>query len=222
MKLFHKDLEKPFEFEKYEVPVIVFENQKDFRTYSRDIQLQVNSNLEDSFKLIIDNKSVDLYKQTICLPTPFDIFNSQSKIKNHLYKYLDELLIQEYSLITSTRECLREYINQVSMLSDIEISYDIDFSNKDLFKLFKINIELDTNNVLDSLISIIETISKFNIASTMIFFNLKHYLLSDELELLYKESLYNEVNLILFENSIESKIDYEKVFIVDSDSCQII
>ena len=83
--------------------------------------------------------------------------------------------------------------------------------------MLKINVE-KKNNLLDNLLILIDINNIFKINELLIFVNLKQYLNKEELNELYKYSVYNNVKILLIDSqSYGTCNEYEKKLIIDSN-----
>ena len=51
--------------------------------------------------------------------------------------------------------------------------------------------------------------------------NLKSFVTIEEIKEIYKIAFYNKINILLIENYIYDKIEYEDVIVYDKDLCKI-
>ncbi|MEG2414208.1 MAG: type II-A CRISPR-associated protein Csn2 [Clostridia bacterium] len=106
---------------------------------------------------------------------------------------------------------------------DFQITYDESFSIEDIIKLLNVKFEEKAfDSVLDKLIDFVSVASEFSICEIIVFVNIKSYLSEAELKELYKCAQYKKVNLFLLENCNKTKIEGEKIVIIDEDKCEIL
>jgi CRISPR type II-A-associated protein Csn2 len=80
-----------------------------------------------------------------------------------------------------------------------------------------ISVKLE-EKLLDNLLLLIDINSVLKLNKIVIFVNLKQYLTKDELEELYKYSIYNKVNIILIDSQTYGcTINNEQKLIIDSE-----
>ncbi|MDD7410570.1 MAG: type II-A CRISPR-associated protein Csn2 [Fusobacterium gastrosuis] len=225
MKLVYKNIEYILNLEENKVPVYIIENQKLFFTMLQDLHRQVNMSEEGNFSLFDDkNKELNISKNFLLISDVFNINFHDKKIINSIFSMLKEESLSEenYLLRLEAENKLKDFL-QV-LISDFEFPLEINekFEYENLFKLFNIRIQENYENFLEKIIDYLKIITRLTSIKYIVFINLKTFLSKNELEKLYKESFYNKINIILFENYENNCIiNVEKRIIVDSDLCEI-
>ncbi|MDY5306378.1 type II-A CRISPR-associated protein Csn2 [Fusobacterium gastrosuis] len=225
MKLVYKNIEYILNLEENKVPVYIIENQKLFFTMLQDLHRQVNMSEEGNFSLFDDkNKELNISKNFLLISDVFNINFHDKKIINSIFSMLKEESLSEenYLLRLEAENKLKDFL-QV-LISDFEFPLEINekFEYENLFKLFNIRIQENYENFLEKIIDYLKIITRLTSIKYIVFINLKTFLSKNELEKLYKESFYNKINIILFENYENNCIiNVEKRIIIDSDLCEI-
>ena len=100
---------------------------------------------------------------------------------------------------------------------------DDDLEISDLLKIFKVKIDVSCYcTIMEKIEFIINVLSTLKIANILVIPNLKTYLNEEELVELYKYSVYNNINLLVVENSTsEKKLKYEVKNIIDENFDEI-
>lgn len=166
---------------------------------------------EDSNELNLLNK-IDLY---------IDYFNiefNSKKIINNLYKVLKTNINEEDKI--KINKC---YLKIKNILSKSFLDYNLplvindEFDIDTILKLLKISID-SKNNLLDNLFLLIDINNNFKINELLIFVNLKQYLTLEELNELYKYSIYNNVKILLIDSQCYGATNkFENKLIIDGN-----
>ncbi len=166
---------------------------------------------EDSNELNLLNK-IDLY---------IDYFNiefNSKKIINNLYKVLKTNINEEDKI--KINKC---YLKIKNILSKSFLDYNLpllindEFDIDTILKLLKVSID-SKNNLLDNLFLLIDINNNFKINELLIFVNLKQYLTLEELNELYKYSIYNNVKILLIDSQCYGVTNkFEKKLIIDGN-----
>ena len=173
---------------------------------------------EDNIKFFKNNNELNLFNKIDVYIDYFNIDFNSKKIINSLYRALkttfseeDKIKIANYYL--KIKNILSKSFLDYNLPLTISSEYDIEL----IFKLLKINIE-KKNNLLDNLLILIDINNIFKINELLIFVNLKQYLNKEELNELYKYSVYNNVKILLIDSqSYGTCNEYEKKLIIDSN-----
>lgn len=212
-------LENKITFEEGKINVLEIYNKKFFR---RMIEiLNGEEEAEDNEIVFLDNeKRVDLKKNVFVLTDLFNIdFNSKkimTKIYNELIENIKKRQDDELENLTiKLRNYLIEEINELPFEFNINSELEIN----DLLKVF--NLKIDTTcytTIVEKIEFIINIIANLGIASILVIPNLKVYLDKEEIIEIYKYSLYNNIKLLILENSSNEKIEnYEIKNIIDKE-----
>ena len=166
---------------------------------------------EDDNELNLLNK-IDLY---------IDYFNiefNSKKIINNLYKVLKTNINEEDKI--KINKC---YLKIKNILSKSFLDYNLplvindEFDIDTILKLLKVSID-SKNNLLDNLFLLIDINNNFKINELLIFVNLKQYLTLEELNELYKYSIYNNVKILLIDSQCYGVTNkFEKKLIIDGN-----
>ena len=173
---------------------------------------------EDNIKFFKNNNELNLFNKIDVYIDYFNIDFNSKKIINSLYRVLkttiseeDKIKIANYYL--KIKNILSKSFLDYNLPLTISSEYDIEL----IFKLLKINVE-KKNNLLDNLLILIDINNIFKINELLIFVNLKQYLNKEELNELYKYSVYNNVKILLIDSqSYGTCNEYEKKLIIDSN-----
>lgn len=187
---------------------------KDLNCISNGIDTAQESDIiffKDNMELNLFNK-IDLY---------IDYFNidfNSKKILNSLYKSIKSTVSEE-----DKNKINSYYLKIKNILSTSFLDYNLPLTMSDeydidiIIKLLKINIE-KKNSLLENLLLLIDINNTFKINELLIFVNLKQYLNKEELNELYKYSIYNNIKILLIDSQCYGACnEYEKKLIIDSN-----
>ena len=100
------------------------------------------------------------------------------------------------------------------------ISNDLDIET--ILKGVKILVN-SFDDILNNLFLLIDIEKTLNLSSILVFINLKQYLSNEELEELYKYSIYNDVKILLVDSQCYSnKSIYENKLSIDKDLVEFV
>lgn len=212
-------LENKITFEEGKINVLEIYNKKFFR---RMIEiLNGEEEAENNEIVILDNeKRVELKKNVLVFTDLFNIdFNSKkiiTKIYNELIESIKKRQDDELENLTiKLRNYLIEEINELPFEFNINSELEIN----DLLKAF--NLKIDTTcytTIVEKIEFIINIIANLKMATILVIPNLKVYLEKEEIIEIYKYSLYNNIKLLILENSSNEKIEnYEIKNIIDKE-----
>ncbi len=172
------------------------------------------------------DKGLLLAKDIFCLIDLYN-FDLQNKlIISKLYKYLDKYITENTMLRLKYDQAFREFSNAIHMLlSDIDVDFDFQQTNevKNALSLINLMINVGDNAIVDRLLQFIKISSEMNLYKIIVLVNAKAFFTSEELKILYKQSLYYKIPLILLENhNCDNLLENEQKLFVDENFCDII
>lgn len=212
-------LENKITFEEGKINVLEIYNKKFFRRMIGILNGEEEA--ENNEIVLLDNeKRVELKKNVFVLTDLFNIdFNSKkiiTKIYNELIESIKKRQDDELENLTiKLRNYLIEEINELPFEFNINSELEIN----DLLKAF--NLKIDTTcytTIVEKIEFIINIIANLKMATILVIPNLKVYLEKEEIIEIYKYSLYNNIKLLILENSSNEKIEnYEIKNIIDKE-----
>ena len=202
------------------ISVIQVKDIKLFRKILDNINQKINE-IENNDIFILDDKEgeISFSKEVFIL---FDLFNvdfSSKKILTKMYNKIQDSLNQDEEIefadkLVEVRSVLVRHANELPF--NYKIKEEIKLV--DVLKLFEFKIdEQSYQSILEKLELFIDILSTLNISRFLIIPNLKDYLIEEEIIYLYKYSLYNNINLIIIQNSEKKKLEYERKLIIDEN-----
>ena len=171
-----------------------------------------------------NNEELKLNKKIRIITNYYDFDFNNKKYINELIKNIsnntdDNILLKLNNNYNKLYKVLSSLINSVDLNFKVDI-YD-EFSINEILNNFNLSIP-SKDNLLDNLILLIDIEKQFNINKILVFINLKDYLSREEIIEFEKYCIYNNVYVILFDNSKYKNNSYEKKFIIDNDLSEVI
>ena len=207
-------------FEEGKVNVLEIYNKKLFYNLI-SILNENDNNMEDNQIVLMQNdERVSIEKNVLVLTDIFNIDFNSKKILNKLYSILIRNLKnrQDDSLENITLE-LRNYL--IEEINELPFEFNIksELELNDLLKAFELKIDtMCYITIVEKIEFFIDIISTLRIATILVIPNLKIYLDENELLEIYKYSIYNNVQLLIIENSNSKKLlKYEIKNIIDEE-----
>ena len=180
-----------------------------------------DNDMEDNQIVLMQNdERISIGKNVFVLTDVFNIDFNSKKILNKLYSTLIENIKNRQddeleNITLKLRNYLIEEINELPF----EFSIKSELELNDLLKAFELKIDtIYYTTIVEKIEFIIDIISTLKIATILVIPNLKIYLDENELIEIYKYSIYNNVQLLIIENSnSEELLKYEIKNIIDEE-----
>ena len=201
MKINCNYIDNSIVFEDGKINVIELESKRFFYRFVSNLYSISNGNiLEEFICLDGNNKEINLANRV-------KIFNNYFEFDFNLKKYNNEIIKQ-----------LIDNIND----EDIPLFISNDLDIETIFKGVKILIN-SFDDILNNLFLLIDIEKTLNLSSILVFINLKQYLSNEELEELYKYSIYNDVKILLVDSQCYgNKSIYENKLSIDKDLVEFV
>lgn len=219
MKLCIKYIDNNIEINNNEIQAIEIENKRYFYRVVDDLYSINNGNVVDDIILLDENnKEINYSNKFKLFVNFFDFCLNSKKYTNDISKYITnnineenkDLLIKQYNKIINV---YKKILNDI----DLPLSIDSEINIENITKLMKISINTK-KDLLENLFTLIDLETLFQTKNILIFVNLKQYLSQEELEELYKYSIYNEISLLIVDSqSYGTTINNEKKLIIDEN-----
>ena len=183
-----------------------------------------NNQETEEFYFTENNEEIKLNKKIRIITNYYDFDFNNKKYINELIKNIsnntdDNILLKLNNNYNKLYKVLSSLINSVDLNFKVDI-YD-EFSINEILNNFNLSIP-SKDNLLDNLILLIDIEKQFNINKILVFINLKDYLSREEIIEFEKYCIYNNVYVILFDNSKYKNNSYEKKFLIDNDLSEVI
>lgn len=205
------------------ITVLEIEDKKFFVKTIEKFYNKINSldYEENEFVIMDEDEIIDFSKKVMLVTDVFNIDFNSKKILKKLYekisfniKISDENKLEELSL--ELRNYLISEINEIP----IEFIMNSDINTEDLLKAFNLKIDssLYNNSVLERIEFLIDIVKILELANIIVIPNLKIFLNEEELLDLYKYSVYNDIKLLIIENSAKEKVlKFENKYYIDRE-----
>ena len=221
MTLVHTDNEIYIKFKENRVNVLVIENSKMMGEVVNELYNQCNG-IEGNFIIAENDRLLKFTEKVIFITEPFSISCNSKKILTLLYKELeDEAKNSMYEETNVLNSEIVKYIENIISKLPYPITFSDDFNINSIFKLVNVCLDDYCESICEKIINYIKIVSSLSKINTIIFLNLKSFVTIEEIKEIYKIAFYNKINILLIENYIYDKIEYEDVIVYDKDLCKI-
>lgn len=222
MKLAYNSIEPVIILDENTPFVLSLESPKLFRDFLCDFQNQMDIG-EGRFTLSENDKIVQLHKSVDFLLDPTNTDINQRKILQKLYASLDKES-NDAELFEETLK-IKSYINKFLLDLEYESEYilehDVDFDLKGLFSATNLRFVQERSDFLARLAKYVEISRKFLGFKALVLVNIRSYLSSEEIKLLWDAAAYNKMAILMIESNYIDKIAEEKLTIIDKDLCVV-
>lgn len=219
MKLEIKYLDNDIDIKGNEVYALEVGNKNYFYRIVRDLHNISNNNIVDDIYLSDDNNNEINYFNKFKIFIDFFDFNFDSKKNtNDIIKYVNKNISIEVkdSILNQYNKIIKLYKKELNNI-DIPLMIETETDSDNITKSLKISIEVK-QNLIENLLLLIDIENILGTKNILIFVNLKQYLTKNELEELYKYSIYNEVSILLIDSQCYGgTLNNEKKLIIDEN-----
>ena len=209
MKINCNYIDNSIVFEDGKINVIELESKRFFYRFVSNLYSISNGDILEEF-ICLDGNNIE-----------FD-FNSK-KYNNEIIKQLiDNINDEDKNDIVIFQRKLYQKINRQLNRFDIPLFISNDLDIETILKGVKILVN-SFDDILNNLFLLIDIEKTLNLSSILVFINLKQYLSNEELEELYKYSIYNDVKILLVDSQCYSnKSIYENKLSIDKDLVEFV
>lgn len=214
-------LNSPIEFENDRVPVLVIENKKLFR----DVLFSfITETQEEYFTFSKDFKPFEFNKLGCFISNPVNLDFNNKKLMTKINAFLSVNANNEFAAeLANVNQSIFTLADKLVSLSSFDLTYDetsIDASS--VIKLLSFQINSSDQSLCELLISFVLLLSKYLKTEVFVISNLYVYFSTEEIADIYKTLLLNHINLLVIEQNLPPHShNYESVYIIDNDLCQI-
>ena len=222
MKLVHPDLDNqintniltPFEW--------IIESPDLFSKYVQELYRQIRGK-EGAFVLSENGKEESLSKFADIIINPLSVDCNSKTILNKLYAQLSSIAFDEGNYMTTQK--LLSDLQTFFLILEQQSPYILESSNSPdistIFKAMDIRLEHNTDSFFENINQYLKVIADLLHKKLVIFINLRSFLSDHQLSMLFENARYNEIELILIENSQKTFSKETNQYIIDIDACEI-
>ena len=219
MKLIIKYIDNDIELKENEISAIEIENKRYFYRIVKDLYDIYDNELSEDIYLIDDNnKEINISNKIKIFIDYFNFKLDSKKYTNDITKYINKVLSEETkeTLLNQYKKIINLYKKELNNI-DLPLVLDTDLGIENITKLIKVSI--DTNKeLINNLFTLIDLENIFQTKNILVFINLKQYLSKEEIEELYKYSIYNRITLLLIDSqSYGTTLTNERKLIIDEN-----
>lgn len=219
MKLIIKYIDNDIELKENEISAIEIENKRYFYRIVKDLYDIYDNELSEDIYLIDDNnKEINISNKIKIFIDYFNFKLDSKKYTNDITKYINKVLSEETkeTLLNQYKKIINLYKKELNNI-DLPLVLDTDLDIENINKLIKVSI--DTNKeLINNLFTLIDLENIFQTKNILVFINLKQYLSKEEIEELYKYSIYNRITLLLIDSqSYGTTLTNERKLIIDEN-----
>ena len=219
MKLIIKYIDNDIELKENEISAIEIENKRYFYRIVKDLyDIYDNELSEDIYMIDDNNKEINISNKIKIFIDYFNFKLDSKKYTNDITKYINKVLSEETkeTLLNQYKKIINLYKKELNNI-DLPLVLDTDLDIENITKLIKVSI--DTNKeLINNLFTLIDLENIFQTKNILVFINLKQYLSKEEIEELYKYSIYNRITLLLIDSqSYGTTLTNERKLIIDEN-----
>lgn len=195
---------------------IEIENKKYFYRFIKDLTNISNGIGNEDIIMYEDDKEINLTNKIKILVNYFDLELNNKKLSNDIVKYINDNIDEEikFKLSQEILKIIKIYKNILNEF-DMPLVIDENLSVESITKNLKISLD-EKSELLENLLLLIDLERTIKCNELLVFVNLKQYLSKEELNELYKYSLYNKIKIMLVDSQCYGvTLNYEKKLIID-------
>lgn len=195
---------------------VEIENKKYFYRFIKDLTNISNGIGNEDVIVYEDDKEINLTNKIKILVNYFDLELNNKKLSNDIVKYINDNIDEEikFKLSQEILKIIKIYKNVLNEF-DIPLVIDENLSVESITKNLKISLD-EKSELLENLLLLIDLERTIKCNELLVFVNLKQYLSKEELNELYKYSLYNKIKIMLVDSQCYGvTLNYEKKLIID-------
>lgn len=214
-------LNSPIEFEEDKIPVLVIENKKLFRDVLFSFLAEMQ---EEYFTFSKDYKPFEFNKLGYFISNPINLDFKNKKLMTKINSFLSLTVNNEFAEeLVNVNQSIFTLADKLVSMSSFDLTYDeTSVDAAALIKLLSFQINTNEQSLCELLISVILFMSKYLKTEVFVISNLYVYFSIEEISEIYKTLLLNHINLLIIEQNIPPHSqNYESVYIIDNDLCQI-
>lgn len=220
MKLVYYEYGIKIQFRENKIQTLVLEHPRVFRQFVQDLHAQAQGN--EGAIILSEQDEINIHKEVELIMNPLDININNKRVISQLY---NELLSISNEFIEEKFQMNSKVINYLDTLiwkssyENLKINLMPKWEN--LFKLYEIQIDIETTTLFEKLIEYLKVCSSILKTKLYIFVNLNQYFEESEMLELIEWVKRLKINVLLIE-SVEPLYNADNdVYIIDRDYCLI-
>lgn len=220
MRMFFSEIDIEIEFNDTAPLYLVIESPAALRKVLNSMWIQYNGE-EGSVIASEEGKEISFAKAIELIMNPFDIDLNNKKLNNSLLSEFNRLAREDHT--KATEQINYQIVNYLDLIArDIpyRINYELDLDPIALAKSYKMRFD-EEEKYQHRLISYIKLLHRTCNISCFVLCNIRPLMSIDELKSLYRDLLYEHINIIDIEGYYSYKLDHESCLIIDKDECLI-
>lgn len=201
---------------------IIIEPIKGFRCFIKDLSNHINTGLGDN-RIYINGKEKDFGKLTFLIANPLFLDLDDKKINSFIQKDVITSVSDEQKLSFDLLiKDINEWLNNVTLNSDIPIEYNHDVSISDFLKVFSISKKNFDDDEVESFVYNLKSISFVFGIKVFFILNMHDYYFEEEIRKIFYELLKHDIHIVLISNKEPKKYaDFERAIVIDNDLAEI-
>ncbi|MBO5287519.1 MAG: type II-A CRISPR-associated protein Csn2 [Clostridia bacterium] len=222
MKLAHYILSAPIEWKEANINTLIVENSKLYRELLNEINEQLLG-LNGRFVLSQENEIIDFPKNIEMISNVISLdTESNKRIISGIVKELtaignNEELNSVMNMYNGINFCVASIIEKLGE----EITYDDINDISQILKLYNVRPDTSGLSAGEALLFHMKLCEKYLKKRLFIVINLHSFFVKEEIDLLFKNIIYEKYNLLIIERYDIEASRYEKKRIIDADLCEL-
>jgi len=222
LKLVHPDWEMQIRWTETKIPVLVIENEQCLFNTVDELHRQINFG-DGKFVLSSNDKSLDMQNKAELILSPWSVDFSQRKITAKLLTLAKGEAVNETNYIATQQiiTSVLKYVGDLSSDLPVDVLYDLDFDITELLKIVHLSINAEEMTLLEKMLQYMKVFTQLFGETCFIFNGFRNYIEQERLSEFYQNALAEKFTLLMIEAHCQEKTKEEKLYIIDSDLCQI-
>lgn len=200
------------------INVVEIENKKYFYRFVKDIYTISAEGMTNDITFFEDDKEKNVNGKIKVFSDFFNFEFDSKKYSNDISKYVSTNIDDgERNVLLSLCNKIVKIYTKILNNIDLPLNVDTDITIENITKFVKVSIR-NSNELLESLLLLIDLERVLLTKNILFFVNLKQYLSKTELLELYKYAIYNKIEIVLIDSQgYGGTMKYEKKYIIDEN-----